>query len=140
MHVLRISTRNGRAEKQCLGENIRLMNELMKSYQQNHHFNANLSTSTSLQSRLHLLRLRMPLHPLRRERNIQLELLRRLSSGALVLAHACGNALAFGDGLEVDDQVVLDGEDGVGRQPRVVLGVDLRNDGFVAFVGDLSHT
>lgn len=41
------------------------------------------------------------------------------------------------DGVEVDDKVVLDGEDGVGREPGVVLGVDLRNDGLVGVVGDL---
>lgn len=37
---------------------------------------------------------------------------------------------------EVNDEVVLHGEDGVGREPWVVLGVDLRDDGLVLVVGD----
>ncbi len=39
--------------------------------------------------------------------------------------------------LEVDDQVVLDGEDGVGGEVGVVRGEDLGGDGFEAGVGDL---
>jgi hypothetical protein len=61
------------------------------------------------------------------------------------------------DGGEVDDEVVFDGEDGVGFEPsgggrgalvrkrggggvmkdlRVVFGVDLGDAGFIAFFGD----
>lgn len=40
-------------------------------------------------------------------------------------------------GLEVDHQVGLDGEDGVGGQPGVVLGVELRRAAGVVGVGDL---
>lgn len=39
--------------------------------------------------------------------------------------------------LEVDDEIVLDGEHGVGLEPWVVLGVDLCDDGLVVWVGDL---
>lgn len=39
--------------------------------------------------------------------------------------------------LEVDHQVVLDGEDSVGCEPWVVLGVDLGDDVLVFRVGDL---
>lgn len=39
--------------------------------------------------------------------------------------------------LEVDDEIVLDGEDGVGGEPGVILGVDLGNDGLVVWVGHL---
>lgn len=53
-----------------------------------------------------------------------------------MLTHTRRN-LALLKRLEVDNQVVLDGEHGVGRQPRVVFGVYLRNDGFVGVVGDL---
>lgn len=41
------------------------------------------------------------------------------------------------DRVEVDDEVVLDGEDGVGGEPWVVLGVDLSDDGLVLVVCDL---
>jgi hypothetical protein len=41
------------------------------------------------------------------------------------------------DGLEIDHEIVLDGEDGVGGEPGVVFGVDLGDDGLVVFVGDL---
>lgn len=73
-------------------------------------------------------------HALRRQHNVQLELFRGRTPGTLVLAHAGGDLLDRG---EVDDQVVLDGEDGVGGEPGVVFGVDLRDDGFVVVVGDL---
>jgi hypothetical protein len=53
----------------------------------------------------------MPRHPLRRKHNIQLELLRRLPTGPLMLAHRSRNVL---DRVEVDDEVVFDSEDGVG--------------------------
>jgi hypothetical protein len=39
--------------------------------------------------------------------------------------------------LEGDDQAVLDGEDSVGLQVGVVIGVDLGDDGVVFVVGDL---
>lgn len=56
-------------------------------------------------------RITMPRHPLRRKHNIQLELLRRLPTGPLMLAHRSRNVL---DRVEVDDEVVFDSEDGVG--------------------------
>lgn len=43
-------------------------------------------------------------------------------------------------GLEVDDEVVLDSEDGVGGQPGVVLGVELGCASLVLGVGDLFKT
>jgi hypothetical protein len=42
------------------------------------------------------------------------------------------------DGVEIDHEVVFDGEDGVGGEPRVVFGVDLGDDGLVVFVCDLA--
>lgn len=39
--------------------------------------------------------------------------------------------------LEVDDEVVLNGEDGVGGQPGVVLGVELGSAALVLGVSDL---
>ena len=41
--------------------------------------------------------------------------------------------------LEVDNKVVLDGENSVGCEPWVVLGVDLSNDVLVVGVGDLRN-
>lgn len=67
------------------------------------------------------------------EDDVELELAGGRAAGALVLA---GRGVVL-DGVEVDDEVVLDGEDGVGREPGVVLGVDLGDDGLVVFVGDL---
>jgi hypothetical protein len=69
----------------------------------------------------------------RREHDIQLELAGRSAAGALVLA---GGRVVL-DGVEIDDEVVFDGEDGVGCEPGVVFGVDLRDDGLVVFVCDL---
>lgn len=40
------------------------------------------------------------------------------------------------DGLEVDNEVVLDGEDGVGLDPGVVVGVELGGAALVVGVGD----
>ena len=40
-------------------------------------------------------------------------------------------------GLKVDNEIVLDGKDGVGSEPGVVFGVDLGDDGLVVVVGDL---
>jgi hypothetical protein len=70
---------------------------------------------------------------LRCEDNVQLELTGGRAAGTLVLA---GGRVVL-DRLEVDHEVVLDGEDGVGSEPRVVFGVDLGDDGLVVFVGDL---
>lgn len=41
------------------------------------------------------------------------------------------------EGLEVDDEVVLDGEDGVSGQPGVVLGIQLGRAALVVLVCDL---
>ena len=68
-----------------------------------------------------------------REDDVELELASGSAAGALVLA---GGRVVL-DGLEVDDEVVFDGEDGVGGEPGVVFGVDLGDDGLVVFVGDL---
>ena len=65
--------------------------------------------------------------------NVKLELAGGGASGALVLA---GGRVVL-DWVEVDYEIVLDGEDGVGCEPGVVLGVDLGDDGLVVFVGDL---
>lgn len=73
---------------------------------------------------------------LRSEDDVQLELASGRAAGTRVLA--CGRVVL--DGVEVDDEVVLDGEDGVGRQPGVVFGVDLRDDGLVGVVRDLEMT
>ena len=70
---------------------------------------------------------------LRRQHNVKLELAGGGTAGALVLA---GGRVVL-DGVEVDYEVVLDGEDGVGGEPGVVFGVDLGDDGLVVFVGDL---
>jgi hypothetical protein len=70
---------------------------------------------------------------LRSENDVELELAGGGAAGTLVLA---GGRVVL-DGVEVDDKVVLDGEDGVGCEPGVVLGVDLSDDGLVVFVGDL---
>lgn len=67
------------------------------------------------------------------EHNVELELAGGRAAGALVLAS--GRVVL--DRVEVDHQVVPDGENGVGSEPRVVLGVDLCDDGLVVFVGDL---
>ena len=75
-------------------------------------------------------------HTLRRQHNVQLQLLRRSAARTLVLAHARRDAV---DGREVDDQVVLDGEDGVGLEPGVVFWVDLGDDWFVLVVCDLQN-
>ena len=69
-----------------------------------------------------------------RKDDVELELAGSSAAGALVLA---GGRVVL-DGLEVDNEVVLDGEDGVGGEPGVVFGVDLGDDGLVVFVGDLS--
>jgi hypothetical protein len=70
-----------------------------------------------------------------REHNVQLEFAGGCTAGALVLA----SRRVVLDGVEVDHEVVLDGKDGVGREPRVVLGVDLGDDGLVVFVSDLEN-
>jgi hypothetical protein len=72
-------------------------------------------------------------HALGREHDIELKLAGSRAAGALVLA---GGWVVL-DGVEVDDEVVPDGEDGVGGEPRVVFGVDLCDHGLVGFVGDL---
>ena len=68
-----------------------------------------------------------------RQDDVELKLAGGSAAGTLVLA---GGRVVL-DGLEVDDEVVLDGEDGVGGEPGVVLGVDLGDDGLVILVGDL---
>jgi hypothetical protein len=65
--------------------------------------------------------------------DVELELAGGGAAGTLVLAS--GRVVL--DGVEVDHEIVLDGEDGVGCEPGVVLGVDLGDDGLVVFVGDL---
>jgi hypothetical protein len=65
--------------------------------------------------------------------DVELELAGSSAAGTLVLA---GGRVVL-DGVEVDYEIVLDGEDGVGCEPGVVLGVDLGDDGLVVFVGDL---
>lgn len=65
----------------------------------------------------------LPRRPPRREHDVVLE-----------VELCLGVALAR---LEVDEQVVLDGEDGVRRDVLVVLGEDLRRHGLVAIGGDL---
>lgn len=72
---------------------------------------------------------------LRRKHDVELELTGGSAAGALVLA---GGRVVL-DGLEIDDEVVLDGEDSVGGEPGVVFGVDLGDDGLVVFVGDLAR-
>lgn len=67
------------------------------------------------------------------EHDVKLELASRSTTGALVLAS--GRVVL--NGVEVDNEIVLDGEDGVGGEPRVVLGVNLGDDGLVVLVGDL---
>lgn len=57
------------------------------------------------------------------------------SHGDVVLQVELGLGV-IGLGLEVDNQVVLDGEDGVDVEMRVVGGVDLVDDGGVVGVGD----
>lgn len=47
-------------------------------------------------------------------------------------------SVAF-QGLEVDDQIVLDGEDGVGRQPWIVLRVQLCCAALIVGMRDLEH-
>lgn len=89
-------------------------------------------------NRVHLLLLHrvgsVGSHTLGRQHNVQLQLLRRGATRALVLAHARWDAL---DGCEVDDEIVLNGEDGVGLEPWVVLGVDLGDDWLVVVMSDL---
>ena len=70
-----------------------------------------------------------------REDDVELELASGSAAGALVLA---GRRVVL-DGLEVDDEIVFDSEDGVGCEPGIVFGVDLGDDGLVVFVGDLSR-
>jgi len=70
---------------------------------------------------------------LRRKDDVELKLTSGSTAGALVLA---GGRVVL-DGLEIDHEVVFDGEDGVGGEPGVVFGVDLGDDGLVVFVGDL---
>jgi hypothetical protein len=70
----------------------------------------------------------------RREHNVKLKLASRSTTGALVLA---GGRVVL-DGVEIDHEVVFDGKDGVGGEPRVVFGVDLGDDGLVVFVCDLA--
>ena len=70
---------------------------------------------------------------LRREHDVQLKFASGSAARALVLA----SRRVVLDGIELDHEVVLDGEDGVGGEPGVVLGVDLGDDGLVVFVGDL---
>jgi hypothetical protein len=70
---------------------------------------------------------------LRRKHNVELELAGGGATGALVLA---GGRVVL-DGVEVNHQVVPHGEDSVGSEPGIVLGVDLCDDGLVVLVGDL---
>lgn len=65
--------------------------------------------------------------------DVQLELAGGGTARALVLA---GGRVVL-DGVEVDHEVVLDCENGVGGEPGVVFGVDLGDNGLVAFVCDL---
>jgi hypothetical protein len=57
------------------------------------------------------------------------------SQGDVVLEVELGLGVA-GPRLKVNDQVVLDGKDGVNLEERVVAGVDLVDDGGVVGVGD----
>lgn len=68
-----------------------------------------------------------------------LELLALVSLGRqhdVVLEIQLGLVVAL-EGLKVNDEVVLDGEDGVGGQPGVVLGVELGGAALVLGVSDL---
>jgi hypothetical protein len=67
--------------------------------------------------------------------DVQLELAGSSTARALVLA---GGRVVL-DGVEVDHEVVFDGEDGVGREPGVVFGVDLGDDGLVVLMCDLER-
>lgn len=69
-----------------------------------------------------------------RQHNVQSQLFRRRPARPLVLAHDLWHLV---DGHEIDNEVVLDGEDGVGGQPWVILGVNLGDDGFVIVMRDL---
>lgn len=57
------------------------------------------------------------------ENDIKFQLLGRGAAGSGVLGHIGGEFL---EGLEVDDEVVFDGEDGVGCEPGVVLKCKVR--------------
>lgn len=71
----------------------------------------------------------------RREHDIQLQLPSRGASRSLMWLHA-RRKLALIKGRKVDDEIVLDGEDGVGLEPGVVFGVDLGDTGLVSVLGD----
>ena len=90
------------------------------------------SSSLNIQSHRNLLQ--------PRRRRLVAKLLALVSLGGeddvvLEVEGGLGVALA---GLEVHDQVVLDGEDGVGSQPGVVPGVELGGAALEVGVGDLS--
>lgn len=72
---------------------------------------------------------------LRREDNVQFQLPCHWTSRSLVRLHGSGQ-LAVIKRREVDNQVVLDGEDGVGLEPWVVFGVDLSDTWLVALLCD----
>lgn len=55
--------------------------------------------------------------------------------GDVVLEVAIGVGV-LGNRLEVDDEVILDGKDGVDAQMGIIVGVDLVDDGGVVRVGD----
>ena len=68
--------------------------------------------------------------------NIQVQFQCCLSAGTLVRAHTRRNLL---NGVEIDDEIVLDSEDCVCREPRVVFGVNLCDDWLVLVMCNLLH-
>lgn len=62
-------------------------------------------------------------HPKWCKHDIELQFSDCRTAGTLVLWHEVWNLV---DGLEVDDEIVFDSEDGVGLEPGVVFGVDLK--------------
>lgn len=89
----------------------------------------------ALRRRHRLCVVRTP-HTLRRQHNVELKLPYRLATRALVRWHLARELL---ERDEVDNKVVLDGKDGVGSEPWVVLRVDLGGHWLVLVVGDLRN-
>ena len=73
-------------------------------------------------------------HTFRSQNDIQLELFRCWSTWTLMLAHTRWKLL---QGFKVNDQIVFDSKDGVGREPWIVLWIDLCNNLLVVVVRDL---
>jgi hypothetical protein len=102
----------------------------------NHDYSCSSSFFFLLEAHLVLHRLRvLDRETFRCEHNVKLELASRSAAGTLVLAS--GRVVL--DGVEIDHEVILNGEDGVGCEPGIVFGVDLGDDGLVVFVCDLSY-